>query len=362
MNNRNNSPRRIASLGLAAALAASAFSSVASAKAKVLDFWAVGGFAHGSRTAANTLLDSLSKAMGFDLVLADNATAMTAANLAQYDVVILNNSTESGKLFNVDQRAALLAFMEKKGFVGFHGAGDTKGSFPDYTAYLGSELSSHGGGIARLDLDTSAYAKSSLITKGMPLTVSFDEEWYAYKTNPRLAPNIQVLFTLDENTCPNCTKMKPPLASDHPVVWVKEPPGGGRTFYYAMGHGDNIFKKNEFCKQLLVRALEWTSKCAIINPKDPMDTKCAANLERYGTVPDRRNELGVVRGAGFVTLETPAVGAHRVELATLSGKRIAARTGTGFKSYTFSKLSSGSVYSVICHGAKGTKSQLVAIP
>lgn len=356
--NRNIPTRR--AFALAAALAATAFHGAASAKPKVLDFWAVGGFAHGSRNAANTLLDSLSKAMGFDLVLADNASAITAANLAQYDVIILNNSTESGKLFNPDQRTALLDFMEKKGYVGFHGAGDTKGSFPAYTTYLGAELSSHGGGIAKLNKDTSAYAVTSPITRGMVETVSFDEEWYAYKTNPRLAPNVKILYTLDETTCPNCTKMSPPNASDHPVVWVKEPPGGGRTFYYAMGHGDNIFKKNEFCKQLLVRALEWTSKCAIVNPAGSI---CTINLKGSGTGNGDRAELGLTRGAGFVTLETPALGAHRVELLTLDGKRVAARSGSGAKTYTFSGLRSGSVYSVVLRGAKGNKqSKLVAIP
>lgn len=358
MNYNRNNPKRLA---LAAAFAASAACGMAAAKAKVLDFWAVGGFAHGSRTAANTLLDSLSKAMDFDLVLADNASAITAANLAQYDVIILNNSTESGKLFNPDQRTALLDFMEKKGYIGFHGAGDTKGSFPAYTTYLGAELSSHGGGIARLDLDTSAYAKASPITKGMVTTVSFDEEWYAYKTNPRLAPNVKVLYTLDEATCANCTKMSPPNPSDHPVVWVKEPPGGGRTFYYAMGHYDHIFKRNEFCKSLLVRALQWTSKCAIVNPKDPM-TNCATSVERYGMEKPSRTDLGVVRGTGFVSLTTPSTGGHRVEVLTLSGKRIASRSGSGGRTYTFSKLRSGSVYSVVCHGANGRQAQLVAIP
>ena len=59
------------------------------------------------------------------------ASVMTTANLAQYSVVILNNSTESGKFINIDQRAALLEYMKKGGFIGFHGAGDTKGSWPD---------------------------------------------------------------------------------------------------------------------------------------------------------------------------------------------------------------------------------------
>jgi type 1 glutamine amidotransferase len=344
---------------LAAGLAAAVFAGEASAKPKVLDFWAVGGFAHGSRTAANTLLDSLAAAMGFDLVKSDQATVMTAANLASYDVVILNNSTESGKIFNTDQRAALLAYMDKKGFIGFHGSGDTKGSWPDYTTYLGGELSSHGGGIATLNLDTSAYAKASPLVKGLPAQTAFDEEWYAYKTNPRNAANVKVLYTLDESTCPNCVKMLPPNASDHPVVWVKEPAGGGRTFYYAMGHGDNIFKKNAFTIGLLARALEWTSGCAI---KDAKTSVCAGVAVRPERAQAGASGPAIKNGAGSLSVETREAGAHRVELMTVGGKRVGVRTGAGVQSYTFSNLRSGAVYSVVVYGKTGRVARLVAVP
>ncbi len=359
--NKTSTARRFARfstvLGLTAAVLCG--EGFAQAKPKVLDFWAVGGFAHGSRTPANALLDSLAIAMNFELVKAEVATVMTAANLAQYTVVLINNSTELGKLLNTDQRAALLGFMEKHGYVGFHGSGDTKGSFPDYTTYLGGELSSHGGGIAHLDKDPAPYAKNHPVTKGMVDTISFDEEWYAYKTNPRNALNIHVLYTLDENSCPGCVKMSGTTASDHPVVWVKEPAGGGRTLYYAMGHSDNIFKKNEFTKKLLVRALQWTSNCAIQNPKDPMD--CGTSSIKKDANPNLLTPT--IRGfAGSIRVETPNRGSHRVELATLSGKRVASRSGTGTQGYTFDNLHSGTVYSVSVYGKTGRQSSLIAVP
>jgi type 1 glutamine amidotransferase len=342
-------------LGLALTLACgTAFSQ---AKPKVLDFYGVGGFAHGSRNAANTYLDSLSKAWGFDLVQTEAATVMTAANLAQYAVVILNNSTESGKLFNTDQRAALLGYMDKHGFIGMHGSGDTKGSWPDYTTYLGGELSSHGGGIAKLDIDPSDYAKNHPILRGLPTTVSFDEEWYAYKTNPRLAANVKVLYTLDESSCPGCTKM----GGDHPVIWVKEPPDGGRTFYYAMGHGDNIFKKNEFTRTVLARAITWASGCTVKNPKYDM-TDCAATTAVSRRPMNAAADGAMVKGGMHsLTVDTPDLGAHRVELLSLTGKRIAERTGTGVQSYLFGGLDAGTVYSVVVHDKTGRHARLVPI-
>ena len=356
--------RRLAAYGTAIGIAAGILcgEGFAQAKPKVLDFWAVGGFAHGSRVPANALLDSLAIAMNFELVKAEVATVFTEANLKQYTVVIINNSTELGKLLNTDQRAALLAYLDKNGYLGFHGSGDTKGSFPDYTTYLGGELSSHGGGIAKLDMDPGTYAKGSPITKGMLGTISFDEEWYAYKTNPRLAPGVQVLYTLDENSCPGCVKMSGTTASDHPVVWVKKPVGGGRTFYYAMGHGDNIFKKNEFCKQLMVRALEWTSKCAIVNPKDPMN--CVAEPGITGIAPEKYTRVVpmIKSMAGSIEIQTPTKGSHRVELSTVTGQRVAVRSGSGEKSYRFANLRSGSVYSLTVFAKSGRQSTLVAVP
>jgi type 1 glutamine amidotransferase len=338
---------------LALALALIGAPCFAQVKPKVLDFWGVGGFAHGSRIAANTLLDSLSKAMGFDLVQSDQPSVMTPANLAQYQVVILNNSTESGKIFSTDQRAALLDYIKKGGFIGFHGSGDTKGSWPDYTTYLGGELSSHGGGIAKLNLDTSEYAKSSVLMKDMPVTQSFDEEWYAYKTNPRLSPGVHVLYTLDEASCAGCTKM----GGDHPIMWVKEEPTGGRTFYYAMGHGDNIFKTNAFCKTMLARALSWTSDCTIKSP--------VCNVGIHETAPSAGPSLegmSVTGGSRSLTVETPRGGRHRVELLSLNGKRIAQFSGSGAQSYVFGNLRSGAVYSVVLHARTGRQASLVAVP
>jgi type 1 glutamine amidotransferase len=342
-------------IGLAtAALAAPSFGQVnGKPKPKVLGFYGVGGFAHGSRTAANTFLDSLAVAWNYELVKTEAATVMTPANLAQYAAVILNNSTESGKIFNTDQRAALLAYMDKGAFLGMHGSGDTKGSWPDYTTYLGGELSSHGGGIAKLDIDPSDYAKNHFILKGLPTTLSFDEEWYAYKTNPRLAANVKVLYTLDEASCPGCTKM----GGDHPIIWVKENPGKGRTFYYAMGHGDNIFKKNEFCKTVLARALMWTTNCEVSDSKGD-----CFPLAVHDSRPAKSGELAVKSGNRSLTVESPVIGKHEVEILTLDGKLVSRKAGTGPQRYEFGNLAPSTVYSVVMITKTGRTSKLVAVP
>lgn len=83
----------------------------------MLDFWGVGGYPHTSRPVANAYLDSLSKIMDFELVKTEDVKNFTKENLAQYKVVVLNNSTELGKILDTTQRIALMDFMKVKGVV-----------------------------------------------------------------------------------------------------------------------------------------------------------------------------------------------------------------------------------------------------
>jgi type 1 glutamine amidotransferase len=308
---------------------------------KVLDFWGVGGYGHDSRPAANAFLDSLGKANNFQVDASELASVFTPANLAQYKVVVMNNSTEAGKILNTDQRTALLDFMKKKGFVGMHGAGDTKGSWPEYTTFLGGELSAHGGGIAKLNIDSSPYAKTHPVMKGLLLNTAFDEEWYAYKTNPRLTPGVHVLYTLDESSCPNCTKM----GGDHPIVWVREEPTGGRVFYYAMGHGSSIFKTNNFCKTMLKQAIMWAAEEHVISIRQIQGSS--------------GSQMNIKSMAAAFTIGTEEKGKHTVQLRTMDGKMVAKKSGFGPQSYTFNNLKSGTVYSLVVKGSNGPRSQLV---
>lgn len=340
--------------GAAAMLAALAALPAGAAKFKVLDFWGVGGFAHGSRTAANTLLDSLAKVLDVTIDKTDQATAFTAANLATYQVVLLNNTTEAGKILNVDQRAALLAHMKTKGYVGFHGAGDTKGTWPEYTTYLGGELSSHGGGIATLNIDPCN--KAHPILEGIEATVKFDEEWYAYKTNPRLSPNVQILYTLDESSCPNCTKMP---GGDHPIAWTKTDPAGGRTFYYAMGHGNSIFQRNVFSINMLKKAILWAGGEGAARI-EPSGAGCATGIGSTAFNPG--SDLEVRAGRASLEVEVGTEGLHSVRIHTLDGRRAAERKGTGAVRHSISGLKSGTLYSVVVTSPKGQRSRLVAVP
>lgn len=69
-----------------------------------------------------------------------------------------------------------------------------------------------------------------------------------------MTQNVTVLYTLDESSCENpCS----PAMGDHPIVWVRQEPTGGRLFYSGMGHMDHVFQKTVMTKNLRKQALEW---------------------------------------------------------------------------------------------------------
>ncbi len=335
-------------------LGASLVMSQTAPKYKILDFNGVGGFPHDSRPAASTLLDSLGKALNIQVDHSALASVFTDANLAQYKVLIINNSTELGKIATtVEQKAAIIKFMKSNGYLGFHGAGDTKVSFPEYTTYLGGELSTHGGGNATLNLDTSNYAKNiSFINKGLLPQYILGGEWYAYKTNPRLAPGIQILYGMDESSCSGCVKMATP---DHPIAWVHiEPVTGGRAFYMAMGHEKSVFTNYKWIKQMVSNALKWAAR-------EPGTEEVVGPVSVRQTVLPGNNNFLVKSQNAALTVETTEKGAHTFELLTLDGKRVGSHKGVNSESYTFTNLRSSTVYSVVSYTKKGKESHLVTV-
>lgn len=327
---------------LAAIITVSAGLVAAQTSFKVLDFWGVGGHAHGSRTFANRFLDSLSAAGVFQVDKSDQASAFTPANLAQYRVVLLNNCTELGKLLNPDQRAALLDFMKRKGVVGWHGSADTKGSWPEFTAFVGGQLSGHGIGTAKVNVDAAPAAKTHGVVAGSLPPPNINEEWYAYNVNPRATAGVQVLYTIDESTCSECTKMP---GGDHPIAWTRTEAGGGRFFYTALGHMDILFTTNAFNKELIRKAILWAG--AITTAARPVERTVA--------------KTSVEGRAGTLSVDVDRIGGYRVEVRSLGGRLLATRHGRGTVTLAFGGLPRGAVYSVSILGHDGRQDHLVPL-
>ena len=106
---------------------------------------------------------------------------------------------------------------------------------------------------------------SSFNCQGLPPTWNRSDEWYVFSNNPR-TKGFSVLYTVDE-TMFNPSGNIPILVNDkdfgmgddHPIVWYKCLPNGGRTFYSALGH-DGAFFEEPLHLEMLKRAILWAGK------------------------------------------------------------------------------------------------------
>lgn len=246
---------RFTCLRLALAAACCLANGIGAAKFAVLDFWGAGGFVHDSRLSANKFLDSLAKAMDFELVKSQDPSVFTREALAKYDVVVLNHVSKMGLVLNAAQRTAALEFFRAKGTVAWHGSGDIQNSWPEYQAFLGCQFTAHGANTQTATLRRDPAAAPHPAAQG-PEAVTLDEEWYSYSRSPRAAPGVTVLYALDESTCRGCG----PAMGDHPIVWTVESKEGGRFFHSGMGHKDDVFLRYAFTKAVLAQAIAWASE------------------------------------------------------------------------------------------------------
>ena len=174
----------------------------------------------------------------FTVDATEDATAFTYRNLRRYDVVIFLSTT--GDVLNDEQQAAFERYISGGGgFVGIHAASDTEYDWAWYGALVGAYFRDHPGSVNEqfqvatvrvLDRDTAA-------TRHLPRRWVREEEWYNFRTNPRLT--VHVLAEVDESTYDPRGYSEPGgspgMGRHHPISWC-QPYDGGRAFYTAMGH------------------------------------------------------------------------------------------------------------------------------
>ncbi|MEM1124231.1 MAG: ThuA domain-containing protein [Bacteroidota bacterium] len=231
----------------------------------VLLFSKTNGFPHTEAIeAAKPAFAKMGEKNDWTLFVTDNAAVFNAEQLAKFDVVIWNNAT--GRNLTEAQRTAFQKYMESGGgFLGIHGAGDDSHHWDwYYDQLIGAHFSHH-----PLDLQIQAAnlylecdSTSNYPCMGLPTTTNLSDEWYVFFDNPR-QNGFTVLYTLDETglsmngNIPILAKDKDfGMGEDHPIVWYKCLPNGGRTFYSAMGHMGSSFAE-EVHLEILERAIKW---------------------------------------------------------------------------------------------------------
>ena len=177
-------------------------------------------------------LEQIARENNFEVVVTRDASLINDENLAQYQVFIQLHLAPFD--MTRQQQVALQHFISRgKGWVGIHAAGLTgtqfKGTDVPYWMWFEKLM----GGIIysphpKKQTGTILVEDgASPITKGLPSSFRFYDEWYEFNTTPR--PKVHVLATADE------TSYKPAIPmGDHPMIWIN--PDFDRVVYIGIGH------------------------------------------------------------------------------------------------------------------------------
>ncbi|MHC4399172.1 MAG: ThuA domain-containing protein [Planctomycetota bacterium] len=210
---------------------------------RLLVFWRCEGFFHGSGIAGgNKALDLLGKKTGaFTADFSDDYAVFDPSNLANYDGVVLNNTTRI-KLPDEAKKQALLDFVNGgKGLIGIHAATDNFYEWPEAAAMMGGLFDGHpwgGSGTWAFKIDAPDHVLTRAFEgRGFKLK----DEIYQLK-DPYTRADRRVLLSLDlsDPATGGVTRGVKRTDKDFAVAWVKNV-GKGRVFYCSLGHGANVF-------------------------------------------------------------------------------------------------------------------------
>lgn len=346
MTNTGLKTRSARLLGIGALVAALA--SPGEAQIKVFVFKGYFGYNHSAReTATAAMRTGLPTLLGatpaFTVDETDAPAELTAAKLSGYDVLVLNNNTGIGGL-TTSQRAAVMGFGQTKGIVAFHSSADFKGgaSWPEMVTYIGGSLDGHTAKMAKLRRELPEHP----INAGLAAEAWMNDEWYGYATNPRTATGTVILTNIDEASMPGLTDADGRMG-DHPISWCKVNATGGRLFYTAMGHRDSIMQKNAFARRQLYNAILWAGK---------------ATATAISTAPSPSESGMMTADQGALRVSFPEDGEHQFTVATMDGRRLETRRGSGARTYSVPGLRSGAIYAVSGRSRAGNFTKLVSIP
>jgi type 1 glutamine amidotransferase len=226
---------------------------------RLLVFHRTEGFVHDSIPHGNQALLRLGAATdAYTAELSADMAAFEPANLARFDAVVFNNTTQL-KFENPAHRAALLAFLARGGgMAGIHAGSDNFPTWPEAQALIGGVFHGHpwnAGDTVAVKIDEPS----------QPLVAPFRGQGFWIRDEiyqiggPYSRATHRVVLSLDmskpENARPaDQIKRKD---NDFPISWIKQEPTGARIFYSSLGHNSDVYYQPEILAHFLA-GLQYT--------------------------------------------------------------------------------------------------------
>lgn len=226
---------------------------------------------------AKGFLEKIGKENNFDIVYTRDATVINDKDLSQYQVFVQLHLAPFD--MTSSQQKALQHFISSgKGWVGVHAAGLTGTQFkgPDVPYWMWFQK-------LMGDIVYSPHPKkqtgtilvedrSHPVTKNLPASFSFYDEWYEFNRSPR--SNVHVLATADETSYEQEIPM-----GDHPMIWIN--PHYDRAVYIGIGHDTTACTDPNFT--ILMRdAILWAASPVEKNNAQSSEFKALVLTERGG--------------------------------------------------------------------------------
>lgn len=208
---------------------------------KILVFTLCKGFTHNSIPACTEALKMMGQETGaYTADVSDDMSVFTEENLAQYDAIVLNNTTRLG-FKKEERRKALANFVKQdgKGLIGFHAAADNFYEWKEGQKMMGGLFSGHpwhGGGTWAVKLDDPDHP----LVKPFSGPFLVTDEIYLFNKGVYSRERLRVLMSLDMQNPRNDVGDKGREDNDHAVAWIHES-GDGRVFYCGFGHHRHLF-------------------------------------------------------------------------------------------------------------------------
>lgn len=229
---------------------------------RVLVFSLTSWYRHPEVPKLSGYLAALGYQHGFEMSVSENPKDISAKSLANYDVILFNNTTDIGKAFDDKQKQAIIDWYEKGGGIfGLHAALVHHDTWPWFTELGGCDFNSDSE-FLKATVMVDPQAMNHPAVKGFGESFEYTADWTNHTASVTGLPGVQVLLRIDEKSYDPVrdyfkTRGGKPMGEDHPVIWTREHKGG-RFFYTELGH-DIPSLDTKFGRQHIIEGLRWAA-------------------------------------------------------------------------------------------------------